>query len=210
MLLPVRCRKARLFRVVCGAARRNAPVARPLELLFIMKLKTCLLAGLIASGASLLPANATDRLFTYTYEPETMPAGAAEFEQWVTWRGDRNKAVGQDDFSRWEFRTEYEHALTDRYTVSLYGLQGRQESFREPAGNRKSDFHWDGVSVENLYMVLNPAENPVGLSLYLEPRMSDRDAELEQKIIIGISGNNDISIRNLIYGLPKLIYLYEA
>ena len=49
-------------------------------------------------------AHATDRLFTYVYEPETMPKGAMEFEQWATWRGGRTEAVGQDKYSRWDLR----------------------------------------------------------------------------------------------------------
>jgi hypothetical protein len=34
-------------------------------------------------------------------------------------------------------------------------------------------------------MVLNPAEHPVGLALYFEPRYSGEEAELEEKIIVG-------------------------
>ncbi len=34
-------------------------------------------------------------------------------------------------------------------------------------------------------MVLNPAEHAVGLTLYLEPRFSGEEAEIEEKIILG-------------------------
>ncbi len=34
-------------------------------------------------------------------------------------------------------------------------------------------------------MVLNPAEHAVGLTLYLEPRYSGDQAEVEEKIILG-------------------------
>ena len=34
-------------------------------------------------------------------------------------------------------------------------------------------------------MVLNPAEHAVGLTLYLEPRYSGQEAEVEQRIILG-------------------------
>ncbi|MBI5396876.1 MAG: hypothetical protein HZA91_16395, partial [Verrucomicrobia bacterium] len=56
------------------------------------------LAGILGNGS----ASATERVFAYTYEPETLPKGAFEFEQWVTWRGGRNEAVGQDNFSLWQ------------------------------------------------------------------------------------------------------------
>ena len=54
---------------------------------------------------SLVPgAYATERVFTYTYEPETMPQGAFEVEQWVTLRAGRNRAVGQEEFRQFDFR----------------------------------------------------------------------------------------------------------
>ena len=130
-------------------------------------------------------AQATERYFTYTYEPETMPAGATEFEQWVTWRGTRDKAVGQQNYNNWELREEFEYGATDNLSLSLY-LNTSAESFRDPVtGDNQSDFDFDGVSVEARYMVLNPAEHAVGLALYLEPRYSGEEAEVEEKIILG-------------------------
>src|ERR1051325_10657892 len=45
---------------------------------------------------SLGTAGATERFFTYTYEPETMPQGLFEYEQWLTARVGRNSTVGQE------------------------------------------------------------------------------------------------------------------
>jgi hypothetical protein len=133
----------------------------------------------------IVSAQATERYFTYTYEPETMPAGVTEFEQWITWRGLRDKAVGQENYSKWELREEFEYGVTDNFSLSLY-LNTSAESFRDPVtGSNHSDFDFDGISVEARYMVLNPAEHPVGLALYLEPRYSGQEAEVEQKIILG-------------------------
>ncbi len=130
-------------------------------------------------------AQANERRFTYTYEPETMPAGAWEFEQWVTLRAGRNTAVGQQEYRQWNFRTSLEYGVTDNYTVELY-LNSKHESFQDPAaGSSFSKFDFDGVSLENRYLVLNPAEHAVGLTLYLEPRLSGHDAEVEEKIILG-------------------------
>src|SRR5258706_369203 len=43
--------------------------------------------ALIAVCTALAPAaSANERFFTYSYEPETMPQGAFEVEQWVTLR----------------------------------------------------------------------------------------------------------------------------
>lgn len=137
------------------------------------------------SALAALTASATERLFTYTYEPETMPKGLFEYEQWVTLRAGRNSAVGQEDFNLWQLRHEFEYGLTDNYTISLY-VNESVEGFRVPGTHRHvSDWSFDGVSLENRYLVLNPAEHAVGLALYLEPRYSGEEAELEQKLILG-------------------------
>ncbi len=142
---------------------------------------TVLIALALSQGVAL----ATQRLFTYTYEPEVLPKGALEFEQWVTWRGGRSADTGQQDYSRWQFREEFEYGVTDNYTASFY-LNTRHQSFTDPAaGTSTSEFKFDGISLENRYMVLNPAEHPIGLTLYLEPTYSGEEFELEQKIIIG-------------------------
>jgi hypothetical protein len=142
-------------------------------------------AGILSGVLSLLSASATERYFTYTYEPETMPKGLLEYEQWITLRAGRNKAVGQDNFNRWELRHELEYGVTDNYTLSLY-LNESSESFRDPVTHANhSDFHFDGVSLENRFMVLNPADHAVGLALYLEPRYAGDEAEVEQRIILG-------------------------
>jgi len=128
---------------------------------------------------------AMERYFGYTYEPESMPKGALEYEQWVTLRAGRNAAVGQENFNLWEFRHELEYGVSDRYTVSLY-LNESLTNFREPGtGHSVSHFQWDGISLENRYMIWNPSDHPVGLTLYLEPRWADSEAELEEKIILG-------------------------
>ncbi len=143
--------------------------------------------GLLASALSLQTTPATERLFTYTYEPETLPEGGMEFEQWVTLRTQRTKggSVNQENFNRWELREELEYGVTDRYTVSLY-LNTRADSFRDTTtGQDNSSFQFKGISLENRYLVLNPAEHKVGLALYFEPRFSGEEAELEQRVILG-------------------------
>src|ERR1041385_2991281 len=128
---------------------------------------------------------ATERYFNYTYEPETMPKGVLEYEQWVGPGAWRNAAVGQEDYNRWEFRHELEYGVTDNYTLSFY-VNESLTNFRDPASGRHiSHFQFDGISLENRYMVLNPAEHPIGLAVYLEPRIGPHEAELEEKLILG-------------------------
>ena len=149
-----------------------------------LNLSKRILLGLLCAALP-LATSAHERFFTYTYEPETMPKGAWEFEQWVTLRAGRNKAVGKEDFYRLQFREEIEYGVTDNYTAALY-LNTQYEHFKEP-GTRKrtSHYRFTGVSLENRYMVWNPADHKVGLALYLEPTYDGENAELEQKIILG-------------------------
>src|SRR5580765_8584846 len=119
-----------------------------------------LLAGIL----SLAVAQADERRFAYSYEPETMPKGGTEFEQWVTLRTQRSKTVGQQNFNLWEIREAIEYGVSDIYTIELY-LNGKSESFRDPvSGTDSSKFSFDGVSLENRVMILNPATYPVGMS----------------------------------------------
>jgi len=148
-----------------------------------------ILAAVLACGLGATLGSADERRFTYSYEPETMPKGGMEFEQWITWRTQRTSAgsVQQENFNSFEFREELEYGVTDRYTLGLY-LNTKAESYRDVGVSPPedvSDFEFDGIALENRYMVLNPAENPVGLTLYVEPSFSGSEAELEEKIILG-------------------------
>jgi hypothetical protein len=152
-----------------------------------------ILAGIVASAMTctlcVTSAQADERRFTYTYEPETLPEGGTEFEQWITLRTQRTTGgeVQQGNYNLWEFREELEYGVTDKYSVSLY-LNANSETFRDFSQTPPQDvsrFQFKGVSVENRYMVLNPANRPVGFTVYLEPRFSGDEAEIEEKLIIG-------------------------
>jgi hypothetical protein len=153
-----------------------------------MKNPKTLLATLLA-GFAVINATADERRFTYSYEPEVLPKGGMEFEQWISLRSQRTSAgeVGKENFNRFDFREELEYGVTDRYTVGLY-LNAKHESYRDVTAappSDESEFAFEGISIENRYMVLNPADHAIGLTLYLEPTFSGSEAELEQKIIIG-------------------------
>jgi hypothetical protein len=138
-----------------------------------------------AATLCLQSASAIERIFTYTYEPETLPEGGMEFEQWVTLSTQRSREVGQQNYNKWQLREEFEYGVSDRYSIAFY-LNFENESFRDlTTMTDESDFDFKGVSLENIFNVLNPATHPVGLSLYLEPRYSGDEAEVEEKILLG-------------------------
>ncbi len=152
----------------------------------MIRTKTQWMAAMAATMLSTMTAMATGRYFTYTYEPETMLKGATEFEQWVTLRTQRSADVGQENYNRWELREELEYGVTDNYTVAFYVNLMQATNYKDPAtGDTVSETEFNGVSLENRYMLLNPAEHAVGLTLYFEPSYSGEEAEIEEKIIIG-------------------------
>jgi hypothetical protein len=133
-----------------------------------------------------MTAYANERFFTYTYEPETLPSGTTEFEQWVTLRTQRSEDAGQENYNRWELRDELEYGVTDNYTAAFYLNLLESTNYKDPAtGNTVSDTEFKGVSIENRYMLWNPAEHAVGVTLYAEPAYSGDEAEIEERIIIG-------------------------
>jgi hypothetical protein len=150
-------------------------------------MKYSLILGMMLLAGTAL---ADHRIFTYTYEPETEPKGDWELEQYVTSRLTRDAAVGQEHYQKWESRTEVEHGVTDRYTLGVY-VNDDYEHFHDPSTGNNSDVNrFSGISLENRYNVLDPVENPVGLTLYLEPTWDGQNAELEQKIILGQTHGN--------------------
>src|ERR1041384_8320291 len=97
----------------------------------------------ISLATAAFTARADERLFTYTYEPETAPKGTFEFEQWVTSRLGRNRTVGQDDYQRWQFREVLEYGVTDNYTLALY-VNHDYEHFKDNAGAKHSSYDFTG------------------------------------------------------------------
>src|SRR5262245_19314072 len=68
---------------------------------------------LVMAGAT---AQATEQIFPETYLAETLPKGAIEAEQWVTYR----EGKSQGTYSLWQTRTEFEYGITDRWLASVY------------------------------------------------------------------------------------------
>ncbi|MBI3880665.1 MAG: hypothetical protein HY301_11465 [Verrucomicrobia bacterium] len=134
--------------------------------------------GALLALAATNPTLATERAFTFTYEPETMPEGATEVEQWVSLAAGRRDLVGgvndQKNYHRWEFRTELEYGVSDIYQVSLY-LNAQHESFRDATGMNLAKTEFKGVleklgkSVEELHAYAD-AHPEMKRALYRVPK----------------------------------------
>jgi hypothetical protein len=76
-----------------------------------------LCAAVLAGIAAPASTYADERFFTYSYEATSvLPKGGIEFEQWITYRGQKEVGI----YARWDFREEIEYGVTDRYTTALY------------------------------------------------------------------------------------------
>lgn len=132
--------------------------------------------AVLCLSAVAVNTHAGARRFTYIYEALTMPKGAWEYEQWVTWKTAKETDRG---FDRFDFRHEFEWGITDNFQLALYVADWR---FEDKRGKRQGDFR--DTAVEAIYNLTNPVTDPIGVSLYGEIQLGDEKFELEGKLIL--------------------------
>lgn len=161
-----------------------------------------LAAGLVLAGS--FPAHADENLFGYVTGADTLPKGAGEVYQWITYRND--KGVG--NYSAYDLKTEFEYGLTDRLTGSIY-LNASKHNHRGAAPLEDTDgdgigdtpeypdlstgLQFQGVQASIKYNILSPYKDGWGLSVYVEPGYSrifkisgqkQQEYSLETKLIL--------------------------
>ncbi|MCZ6542359.1 MAG: hypothetical protein O6768_01700 [Planctomycetota bacterium] len=132
------------------------------------------LASLILAGRT----DAGERKFTYVYEATTMAAGEFEYEQWVTWKTDKDT---DSSFDRIDFRHEIEFGVTDHLQVALYFADWRYQDGRSVSDDGAE---YRGTAVELIYNLSDPWEDFLGSALYGEIKLGDELFELEGKLIL--------------------------
>ncbi len=123
------------------------------------------------------PADASNRRFTYVYEATTMPKGAVEYEQWITWKTAKESNKG---FDRFDFRHELEMGITDDFQLGIYLSDWR---YVEDSKSDKRKGDWRDIAFEGIYNLTSPTTDPLGLALYGEVKVGDELFELEGKLI---------------------------
>lgn len=121
-------------------------------------------------------ARADSRRFAWNYETTTSPVGTREYEQWVTWKTDRDSDPLYD---RLEFRQEFEFGLTDRLQLGLYLVDWRYT--RTGAG---SETEVRGTALELIYNLSDPYTSALGTALYGEVAIGDEKFALEAKLLL--------------------------
>jgi len=134
------------------------------------------IAALVVLFSAPAPVSAGERRFTFVYEAVTLSQGAIEFEQWITWKTDKDT---DSDFYSIDFRHEIEFGITDRLQLGLYLSDWRYQS-----GSSVDDgTEWRNAAIEVIYNLSDPATESIGFAVYGEIKLGDEQLELEGKII---------------------------
>ena len=151
----------------------------------------------VALGLMAQSATAGESPFGWIYTAEVHPAGTKEFEQKVFVQ----RGQTQGDYTNTLLRTEFEFGITPRYQTSIYLNSRIIDAYRNgtdgttggPSTDIADNFdpmarykmrRVETVSWENIYQVMNPLVDPIGLALYVEPAWGPRNKELEFKLIL--------------------------
>lgn len=130
--------------------------------------------GLVATT----PAQAAERLFTYVYDVTTQPVGTREFEQYVTWKTDKDTDPGYDKI---EFKTELEFGVTENLELGVYLAEWSYED-----GGSVSDdgVEFDTVALRAIYNLTNPTTDTIGSALYGELVFGGEKIAIEGGILL--------------------------
>jgi hypothetical protein len=126
---------------------------------------------------SSVPAAASDRHFSYTYETPVLPKGAAELEPWTTFRIQR-----EDFYLRLDHRLEFEVGLHDRVQMAWY-LNFTALS-KVADGAFQNEFEWKGVSNEWKFKLTDRVADPLGVGAYFEWGVGPAEIEIEGKLLL--------------------------
>lgn len=126
---------------------------------------------LLAMAAS--NATANERRFVYSNEATTSPKGLIEVEQWFTFKD-------YDSRQRYEFRTEVEYGVTDRFQLALYLSDWRHTNNDEG----KDETEWRTAGLEAIYSLSDPNKDLLGSALYGEVLLGPEKFALEGKLLL--------------------------
>lgn len=155
---------------------------------------TIIIIELLLGFLSAPNASAGEPLFGYVYTTDTLPKGKPEIEQWITDR--EGQASGH--FHHVDFNTEFEYGVTDSFQTAVYlnymyasesdnSVRGLTEGIEIPWTHDPTQPYnaarFDGFSFEEIYRVLSPYIDPIGLAFYLEPEIGYYESGLESRII---------------------------
>jgi Family of unknown function (DUF6662) len=135
-------------------------------------------------------AQADSRRFAWSYETTTAPKGSGEYEQWVTWKTDKDS---DSDYNRLEFRQEFEYGLTDRLQLGFYFANWR---YTKTASG--SDTVVRSSSMELIYNLTDPGSSALGSALYGEIALGQDILKFEGKLLLEKHAGSLVYVSNTI------------
>ena len=149
------------------------------------------------SGLLLQPAFGGESPFGWIYTADIQPPGTRQFQQWI----DVQTKQTQGNYSNARLRSEVEFGINSKYQTGIYlnsryinanrnqldGTSGGPNTDISDSFDRNSRYKMsrvESVSWENVYQIMNPLVDPIGLALYFEPSWGPRSKELEFKLIL--------------------------
>ena len=133
--------------------------------------KPLILAMAIAGMAQ--NSSASERRFVYNNETTTAPKGLLEVEQWFTFKDYDNRQL-------YEFRTEVEYGVTDRFQLGLYLSDWRHTE----NDNGEDETEWNTVGLDGIYSLTDPTKDFIGSALYGEVLLGPEKLALEGKLLL--------------------------
>lgn len=147
------------------------------------KLHTCLILLVFLVYPKFL--NAQDRIFTYTYQTNTLAPGQKELEIWTTLRSGRDGFYRSLD-NRFEFEVGIARNLQTAFYLNSFQT-AKEVRFEDLLGNEIASIEKSiGWSFSNEWKLKlsDPVGHVLGTALYGEYTISPDEAELEFKIIL--------------------------
>ncbi len=169
-----------MIRTLSSMTRRTRKTASLLLAVFAF----CLIANQASAGT---------RNFTYVYETTTQPKGAWEYEQWVTWKTDKDS---DPEYDRIEFRHELEFGVTDKFQLGLYLSDWR---YTDGASVSNDGTEWRTFAIAGIYNLTNPTTDFLGSALYGEFLFGDEKLAVEAKLLLQKKIDNWNFAYNLVY-----------
>lgn len=138
--------------------------------------------------------SAQDRHFVRTYESTNLAKGTRDLELWSTIR------TGKDAYFRAiDERVEFEVGLTNRLQTAFY-LNGSTSSFIDKNDSTATMQHTTDFSLSSewKFKISDANTDVIGSGLYGEFTLSDKELELETKILLDKRINNHLLALNLV------------
>lgn len=122
-------------------------------------------------------ASADENLFGYSTGADTLPQGAWEVYEWITYRSQK----AQGTYEAVDYRTEIEYGWTDSFSQAVYlnfiqhkieGSAPVDETGAPEYEDLLTGVRLQGIQTAFKFNVLSTYKDPVGLSFYFEPGFS--------------------------------------